>query len=124
MTLSGKEVALGILGRLVPRSHGMSSSSSVPPPKRIYLGLLRGDPSTPPPPRSSQRLKKWDFLPTNPMATDMRNMVSKCLLGLPWWSSGYDSLLPMQEPQGSIPGQGAKFHMLHLRPSAAKEINN
>ena len=58
MTLSGKEVALGILGRLVPRSHGMSSSSSVPPPKRIYLGLLRGDPSTPPPTKIRSEAKE------------------------------------------------------------------
>ena len=30
------------------------------------------------------------------------------ILGLPWWSTGYDCL-PMQGLQGSIPSQGAKM---------------
>ena len=31
--------------------------------------------------------------------------------GLPWWSSGKDSVLPMQGGPGSIPGQGTRSHM-------------
>ena len=37
--------------------------------------------------------------------------------GLPWWHSGWDSMLPMQ---AAIPGEGTRSHMLQLRPSTAK----
>ena len=40
--------------------------------------------------------------------------------GLPWWSNGQDSMLPMQGGLGSIPGQGTRSHMLQLRPREAK----
>jgi len=43
--------------------------------------------------------------------------------GLPWWPSGWDSMLPMQRVPGSIPGQETRSHMPQLRPSAAKQIN-
>jgi len=29
--------------------------------------------------------------------------------GLPWWSSGYNAMLPMQGDTGSIPGWGTKI---------------
>ena len=32
-------------------------------------------------------------------------------LGLPWWSSGWDSELPMQGVWGSIPGQQTGLQM-------------
>ena len=32
-------------------------------------------------------------------------------------------MLPMQGAWGSIPGQGSRSHMLHLRPNTVKEIN-
>ena len=43
--------------------------------------------------------------------------------GLPWWSRGWDSVLPMQGAPGSIPGQGTRLHMLQLRPCATKETD-
>ena len=89
MTLTGKEVAQAYQGRPVHRPHWKPSASPVPPPKRIYLGLL-GGPIHTASPRSGQGLKRWDFLPTNPVAMVIRDHGFKrcCSLGLPWWRSG------------------------------------
>ena len=35
--------------------------------------------------------------------------------GLPWWSSGYNSMPPMQGGPYSIPDQGTRSHMLQLK---------
>ena len=35
--------------------------------------------------------------------------------GLPWWPSGYDSMLAVQGDTGSIPGQGTRDRMSKLR---------
>ena len=40
-----------------------------------------------------------------------RNLKNKGDLGLPWWSSGWDSV-PMQGAPWSIPGQGTRSHTL------------
>ena len=40
----------------------------------------------------------------------------KSHMGLPWWSSGQDSVLPAQGP-GSVLGQGTRSHMLQLKDS-------
>ena len=45
----------------------------------------------------------------------------KRLGGLPWWPSGWDSVLPKQGAPGSIPGQGTRAHMLQLRSGAARK---
>ena len=34
---------------------------------------------------------------------------------LPWWSSGWESMLSMQGSPGAVPGQGTRSHMLQLR---------
>ena len=41
-------------------------------------------------------------------------------VGLPRWSSGQDSELPIQRTWGLLPGQGTRSSMPQLRPSAAK----
>ena len=46
-----------------------------------------------------------------------KNLFKSSIEGLPWWSSGYDSTLPMPRAWGSIPGQGTRSHMSHLRPN-------
>ena len=40
-------------------------------------------------------------------------------LGLPWLSCGQDSVFPMQGGLGLIPGQGTRYPVLQLRPSAS-----
>ena len=47
-------------------------------------------------------------------------LLQETVRGLPWWSSGQDSELPMQRTWGSIPGQGTRSHMPQLRPSSVK----
>ena len=42
-------------------------------------------------------------------------------LGIPRWSSGWDRALPLQDP-GSIPGQGTRYHMLHLEKLQLKDL--
>ena len=48
-----------------------------------------------------------------------------CLeLELSWWFSDLRFCAPSSGDEGSIPGQGARSHMLQPRPSAAKEITH
>ena len=69
-----------------------------------------------------------------------KQILNSLILGLPWWSPGYDSMLPMQRPWvWSLVGEldptccnqqeflccskDKKFHMPQLRPTAVKQIN-
>ena len=38
----------------------------------------------------------------------------------PLWSSGEDSMLPIQGAKVQFPGEGTRAHMPQLRPSVAK----
>lgn len=42
--------------------------------------------------------------------------------GLPWWSRGYDSKLPLQGSTGSIPGQGMISHVMW--PHTQKKVDS
>ena len=49
------------------------------------------------------------------LVTEQAQYNTKITQGLPWWSSGQDSALSRQEAQGSIPGQGTRFHMPQIK---------
>ena len=59
--------------------------------------------------------------PCSSKASVLLDFISTCSSkGLPWWSGGWGSVLPVQGALISIPGQETKSHMLQLRPSSAK----
>ena len=51
----------------------------------------------------------------HPFRYDQKIKSLKNLSGLPWWSSGYHSMLPMQGGPGSIPVQGTSSHRPQVR---------
>ena len=74
-----------------------------------------------------QWIFRTDFLyglvgsPCSSKASVLLDFISTCSSkGLPWWSGGWGSVLPVQGALISIPGQGTRSHMLQLRPSSAK----
>ena len=108
-----RALALGIACGCVKEAGSQLKADGLP--RHQHQNFLKlSNPSQPQDWHLSGKSKGWVKLGTVPLwntTPAVQNLSSR----LPWWSSGFDTTLPVQGGQGSIPGQVTRSRLLQLK---------